>query len=797
MGISENQLPPGWALPEIKYQAGAIAGLVRAIVYARKGISRAFVEEWVMPFFGNSGISDLPEHTRVIIDLLCELHDVGCGTVRSEPVLFSLPEQRVELPDEIVVALGDHGLTPGDSKCRLFPVVDGGATTTLIEYLKTFDAPEDGVSIPRIASEGKWSGPDPMPAALRAALALSGEFNPRTEEWTMSQANTTFLNGWFGSESETVSSEAARAEDNSQLDVIKAPVGAKIVVEAGPGSGKTHTATERVIRLMEEEEVIPSRILLLSFTRMAVAEIRARVLSRVDDIPQARTVQIRTFDSFAARVLSIAGTEAGRSFDDSIRRAIRALKSDNPLVDNGIELFEHVIIDEAQDLVGLRKEFCTALLERLDPACSITVFGDFAQSIYGYQASGPGETSLLTEIASTSGFEGKTLTEDHRTKTPELKVMFAEAREMLRDDKNGSKDSYFALRDRIRNAAKENGITDFEKHPSTSSGMILTRSRNSLFKAVEDLRKAGRQFRIRLPDRPEQIEAWIGAALGGIPGTERATRDEFLRRLEMLEPAADIDVDTAWETLLNLDGSGKKTVRINHVAEALLDPPRELVRDHQGNSGPLLSTIHAIKGREADRVMLLLTAAPNRQNVDWGEETRILYVGASRASRELRTGWINSNKKYYTIIKSERHWSPHRDHRRIEIGLIDDVVVWEDFVRGKSERDVALTLADIWKAGAEEIPAEVISDDRGGMQVQCVAGPDRPLGRLSDDFMNAVESLYMEDEDTSRPELITGFNITGATTVVTAESRNAGRSLGLMPLLGGFAMVPRNKTKKP
>lgn len=796
MGLSDNHLPPGWIFPAKKFHAGSIADLVRAFVFARKGVSRSAVEEWLFPFLGNPGLSELHQHSRAIIELLCELHDIGYGFVRDEPVLFSLPERRIELPDETVVALGDHGLTQNDPDGRLFPVVDGGATTTLIEYLKTFDGPEDSAPIPRITTEGKWFGPELMPARLRAALAISGKFNPETEEWTMSQANTDFLNSWFGSGNETESSEASGANDFGQLDVIKAPADAKLVVEAGPGSGKTHTATERVIRLMEEEAVTPPRILLLSFTRMAIAEIRARVLSRVVDVPQAGTVQIRTFDSFAARVLSIAGTEAGRSFDDSMRRAIRALKSDNPLVDNGIEQFDHIIIDEAQDLVGLRKEFCIALLERLDPACGVTVFGDFAQSIYGYQATGPGETNLLAEIGTRSGFETKSLTEDHRTKTPELKEMFAKVRKMLRDEETGSKDSYFALRDRIRHAAVENGIAGFEKHPSTSSGMILTRSRNSLFNAAEDLRKAGRQFRIRLPDRPEQIEAWIGAALGGIPGTERVTQDEFLQRLDMLEPAVEIDVDAAWETLLNLDGSGKRTVRINHVAEALLEPPRELVRDHQGNRGPLLSTIHAIKGREAERVMLLLTAAPNGQNVDWGEETRILYVGASRASRELRTGWVNPRTKYYTVRKSERHWTALRDHRLVEIGLIDDVAPWEDFVRGKSERDIALVLADIWKAAAEENSAEVVGDDRGIMRIQCVTGPDRPLGRLSDNFMNAVDSLCMEGEDTSRPDRITGFIIAGATTVVTAESRSAGRSLGLMPLLGGFAKVPRNKAAR-
>lgn len=797
MGISEKQFPLGKIITKSDSQAAATALLVRATVFARKGVSRVEVEEWVAQFIGQADTLIPRKHTKIVTDLLCEIQDVGHGVVRGEPVLFSLPERRVELPDGTVVALGDHGLTQNEADDRLFPVVDGRATTTFIEYLRSFNTQEGNATFPRISSKGRWSGPERMPVQLRAALAISGKFDPEREEWSISQPNAEFINSWFGPESDIESLEAASAKDLSQLDAIEAPAHSKLAIEAGPGSGKTHTATERVIRLMEDEGIIPSRILLLSFTRMAVAEIRTRVLSRVADVPQAGTVQIRTFDSFAARILSIAGIEPGRSFEDSIRRAVTALKSDNPLVGNGVEQFEHVIVDEAQDLVGLRKEFCMALFDRLDPACGITVFGDFAQSIYGYQSTGSDKKNLLTEVGTRSGFESDILTEDHRTKTPDLKKMFAEVREMLRDEEAGSKESYFAVRDHIRRAAVENGIKDFERHASTSSGMILTRSRNGLLKAAEDLRKAGRQFRIRLPGRPEHIEAWIGASLGGIPGTDRITREEFLQRFSMLEPSADIDAEVAWEMLLNLDGSGKNTVRIGHVAEALIEPPRELVRDHQGTGGPLLSTIHAIKGREAQRVMLLLTAAPKGKGVDWGEEARILYVGASRASRELRTGWVNPRTRFYSIGKSERHWTARNDHRLVEIGLADDVEPWEDFVRGKSESDVALALAAIWKAGAKENSAQVVANDRGILEIQSIAGPGGPLGYLSENLISAAASLCMEGEDTSRPDRLTGFSIVGATTVVTAESRGFGRSLGLIPLLGGFARIPRRIAANP
>ena len=33
------------------------------------------------------------------------------------------------------------------------------------------------------------------------------------------------------------------------------------------------------------------------------------------------------------------------------------------------------------------------------------------------------------------------------------------------------------------------------------------------------MRAAGRSFRLRLPDRPPRVEAWIGALLGGLPST--------------------------------------------------------------------------------------------------------------------------------------------------------------------------------------------------------------------------------------------------------------------------------------
>jgi len=89
-----------------------------------------------------------------------------------------------------------------------------------------------------------------------------------------------------------------------------------LLVLAGPGSGKTATLTTRVARLVEQSDEEAFRILCLTFTRKAAAEMRTRLLNLA---PCAKDrVLLTTFHSFATDILRQHGSHFGLSPDFEI-----------------------------------------------------------------------------------------------------------------------------------------------------------------------------------------------------------------------------------------------------------------------------------------------------------------------------------------------------------------------------------------------------------------------------------------------------------------------------------------------
>ena len=89
-----------------------------------------------------------------------------------------------------------------------------------------------------------------------------------------------------------------------------------LLVLAGPGSGKTRVLTLRIARLLSESKGKRFRILGLTFTNKAAAEMRTRVEKLVGD--QTDRALLTTFHSFSADVLRQHGNHIGLKPDFTI-----------------------------------------------------------------------------------------------------------------------------------------------------------------------------------------------------------------------------------------------------------------------------------------------------------------------------------------------------------------------------------------------------------------------------------------------------------------------------------------------
>ena len=172
---------------------------------------------------------------------------------------------------------------------------------------------------------------------------------------------------------------------SEQQDVIGASASAKLLVLASAGTGKTETLVHRIEKLVCNEDLQHGNILVLTFSRAAVRELRKRLAGRESE---ARYVRVRTFDSFATRLLThcpSAGELGDKDYEERIRLARQLIETGDKDVLQNLADFKHFIVDEMQDLVGERQLMVRELILLAGKGGGFTLFSDPAQSIYDWQ----------------------------------------------------------------------------------------------------------------------------------------------------------------------------------------------------------------------------------------------------------------------------------------------------------------------------------------------------------------------------------------------------------------------------
>lgn len=462
---------------------------------------------------------------------------------------------------------------------------------------------------------------------------------------------------------------------------------ARIVVEAGPGTGKTAVACARLAYLINEEDIEPSNTWMISFTRTAVAEIRARLHSYVGDASFG--IRIATIDSHAWSIHSGHDPNARLtgSYEENITRVIELLKADEDVADELAQI-EHVVIDEAQDLVGQRADLIETLVARLPSECGVTVFADEAQAIYGFSDDGIGRRKtgtskpgkpLLDRLrgAKALGFNTLILKEIYRTSSPGLRKIFSELRKDVLDQQKHRDGLHAEIAERIRALADQRGLkwTEMKVADFTSDDLLLFRTRAEVLMASQfcDL-----PHRLRLSGYGVTLPAWLAICFADFLEpflAERRFLDIWASRIEN-KAAPQYGPAEAWRHLMRVSGRKDGSVDMQRLRWRLgqTRPPVELSLPEYGLYGPIVGTIHASKGREASNVVLLLPNGPEFESIgDEIEEARVLFVGATRARASLVVG--ESNAFGASTLASGR---VHRSARNgkstmVEIGRDGDI----------------------------------------------------------------------------------------------------------------------------
>ena len=507
--------------------------------------------------------------------------------------------------------------------------------------------------------------------AIMYDLSLSDNFLHLNEKKVLQDISTFWgINVVFGK------GQLEWTED--QRSIINLSKEQRVIVNAAPGSGKTAVACARITNLIDGG-IEPSKIWLVSFTRTATQELRDRISLFSDTEQNILGVKIATIDSRAWNVrFGFREEEVKKLFqgyDTNINEAIKIIEKNKEELEEFFEDFEHIVIDEAQDITEPRTTFINNLIEILPETCGVTIFGDKAQAIYGF--TNDEENSELDDAENLMEFLEKNnnnfnlleLKKIHRTDDTELIKFIDQFRmDVLIDENHSSPEELKKqlVKKEFRNSFDENSFDT----------LFLYRKRSEVLRQLAFGFDKNTNFRLRLSGLPVVVRPWIAEFFNKFKN-DKISKDEFLKNFQEYFSDLKISYDskfTAYERLKSVAGNDKE-INVVKLKEAITrkSPPVELCVPDIGFKGPIIGTIHSSKGRQADNVVLNLSKYTQDNPEKSKEETKIIFVGASRAKSNLKINDTQSpnfaknlsSGRTYNQVKSRYS---HGRRAQVEIG---------------------------------------------------------------------------------------------------------------------------------
>lgn len=439
--------------------------------------------------------------------------------------------------------------------------------------------------------------------------------------------------------------------------IVNSPLDSKILVNAGPGTGKTYVLIQRLIHLIENN-IEPEDILILCYTRTAISEIKKRINEHFNDEEIINRLSIYTFDSFVTQsiIYNEDNTEFlnDKSYDERIEYFLNDISDNN--VQEMLCDIKCFMVDELQDLVNVRASLVLKLLNILN--CGYLLLGDKCQAIYDYSCQNKNSVNsnqfyeiLETKIADEAKcYEfGK-----NNRQCEELAVVSDEIRQKILHEKPNEQFNFVVQAKnnleivKFRLSELNNILKEYITSDKTLA--ILCRNNGEVSRISGMLCAKRIKHNMLMTSRNDRMyNRWIADVFWDY-STDIIQKDEFIERLKI---RANIDDgEKYWRDLCDLTESQEFFINITQIRKVIMT--EQILPDYfyiNNKSNITVSTIHKAKGREFDSVLLLL--GDYSKDDKQAEESRIAYVGFTRPKEKLK---LAKYRPWYMKNNNNSHW---------------------------------------------------------------------------------------------------------------------------------------------
>ena len=555
--------------------------------------------------------------------------------------------------------------------------------------------------------------------------------------------------------------------------IISAPLQSHILLNSGPGTGKTYTIIQRLIYILANDLCPADEIYILCYTRSAKKIIENKISRAVVDgkiQPSANNICVLTFDSYASYFL-MAMKEQGvitENFENADYN--ERIKLFNKYVSaEDFEGISYFIVDEIQDLVNERAEMVLKILKNLTSGYLLA--GDRCQSIYDYEADDDAtlDSVKFYELAEQQ-FPDDMLRYEitvNRRQSPDLAEESKKMRYILQNKSFREQNEYAdeVMLRYLQNKKIEQYIETLTQTETVSTAILCRTNGEAEYisgllceKGIPHILNRGVNNAVPLP-------RWIADVLWD-QCLDTISKGNFIKRLSFRTDLHS-DPEMIWELLCRLtDSQDTAVLSIPALTTALKNP--NMLPSEFYDAAPLLtvSTIHKAKGSEFDNVIFVESRM--KPSSDSAEEARVRYVALTRPKSKFIV--MKRSAKYYKRIRSgrvieigqhKRYQKTSRFCKSITIGLTGDVDI-NSFVSGDFE-----TILDL----QEYIAYTVKLYDKLTAKRSPVTGSyeilhnGRCIGTLSEKMTQELNNgVRATDYKFNLPDRLESFYVSGITT---------------------------------